>query len=181
MRRQSSIMKIWTIVAMVLAIIAMILLAGNILMSLYIKQPMDELESLKTEQRSLTENIGRLSYIQEMFDELEKSNADIKDLRGLDPDWWNVINMVSADAGLFGVKVNRMEIKSTGETPGCIMACWTNNLDNLDAWASYMGDMDGIDYVQMRDINTSVISQDKIEFQFNVVIGISQWKAEQGE
>ena len=178
MRRQSSIMKIWTIVAMVLAILAMILLAGNILLSLYIKEPMKELDRLKTEQQNITENIGRLSYIQEMFDEIESNNADIKELRGLDPDWWNVIDMTSANAGLFGIKVDRMEIVSTGETPGCKLTCWTNDLDNLKKWSSYMEGIDGIDSVQMTDINTNVISQNEIEFKFNVVIRISQWNAE---
>ncbi|MBN2884294.1 MAG: hypothetical protein JXN10_12265 [Clostridia bacterium] len=178
MRRQSSIMKIWTIVAMVLAILAMILLAANILMSLYLKEPVKELDRLKTEQQNLTVNIGRLSYVKEMFDEIEEIQADIAELRGVDPDWFFVIDSVASDAGLYGVKVDRLEITTAGENPGCVMTCWTADIENIDRWMEHIGENDGVEYVVMTNINTLVKPGNKLEFQFNAVLTIGTWKAE---
>lgn len=178
MRRQSSIMKIWTVIAMILAIIAMILLAGNILLSLYIQQPVNELESLKTEQQNITENIGRLSYIQEMFDEIEAIDTDIENLRGVDPDWSYVIDMISSNAGLYGIKVNRMEIMAGGQSTGGIMTCWTEDVENINAWSDNLEEIDGIGYVEISNIITNLMSDNKLEFQFSATIGINKWNEE---
>ena len=178
MRRQSSIMKIWTIVALVLAIMAMILLAGNILLSMYIKDPMAELDRLKTEQQNVTENIGRLAYIQEMFDEIEANNANIEKLKGLDPDWGYVIDMTSSNAGLYGVKVRRMDIVASGDNPGCILSCWTKDIENIRKWSDFINEQDGIGYVQMSDILTNVFPDNELEFQFNAILGIDKWNEE---
>ena len=178
MKRQSSIMKIWTIVAMVLMIIAMILLAGNILLSLYIKEPVAELERLKVEQQSITQNIGRLAYIKEMFDEIDANNADIDRLRGVNPDWAYVMEITTGNSGLYGIKVNRMDIAISGDAQGCILSCWTKDIDNISRWVESFDEIDAIGYVQVRDIITNVFPGNELEFQFNAVIGIDNWNKE---
>ena len=178
MRRQSSIMKIWTVIALVLAIIAMILLAGNILLAIYIQQPIDELERLKVEQQNLTEDIGRLSYIQQLFDDVEATEADIAGLRGVDPDWFYLINKTASGAGTHGIRVDRMELTTVGESPGCILTCWTSDIDNVNDWDEYLSSINGISDVQMFNIDTLAYSDDELEFIFIVFVGISKWKAE---
>ncbi len=130
-------MKIWTILALVLAILALIMLAGNILINFWLKIPVAELESLKNQNKSMTENIGRLYYIQEMFDAIELNNRIIKELSGNNPDWSYLLDE-TRDMTVYGINMSRMEIITVGEGQGCSITGNTRNVDNLNVWIKHM-------------------------------------------
>ncbi|MDX1358893.1 MAG: hypothetical protein R3232_08685 [Clostridia bacterium] len=178
LKRQSSLMRLWTIVAMVLAIIAIALLIANLLLAGFINSSVSELEQLKAENDRYTENIGRLSYIKEMFDEIEANNAEITGLRGVDPDWGFVVDSVAADAGLYGIKVDRMVITTKSDEPACTLYCWTSDIDNIDVWKEHINGLGDVNVVEITDVTTNVLSENRLEFKFTTVLGISRWKAE---
>ena len=150
LKKQSSMMKVWTILALVLAIIALIMLAGNILFNFWLKTPVAELESLKNQNKSMTENIGRLSYIQEMFDEIENNNRIIQELSGNNPDWAYLLNETSDNLTVYGLDMSRMEIVAVGEGKGCSITGNTMNVDNLNVWVKHMESLDGVESVSIR-------------------------------
>lgn len=178
LKRQSSMMRMWTIIALVLAILAMIMLAGNILFSFWLKTPVAELESLKTENKSMTENIGRLSYIQEMFDEIENNNAIINGLKGNDPEWEYLVAAVSGDLTLYGLNMSRMEIKTGGEVPGCLITGTTDDVTNLDGWMADMQELDTVGAVSLREITTQTIGDGQLVFHYEAWITIDKWNRE---
>lgn len=178
LKKQSSMMKIWTILALMLAIIALILLAGNILFNLWLKTPVAELEALKNQNKSMTENIGRLSYIQEMFDEIESNNTIIAALKGNNPDWAYLIDETSGNLTVYGINMSRMEIVAVGEMLGCQIKGVTDNVDNLSNWKAYAESLDGVEMVSLGDISTQNLSNDKLVFHFEAWITISRWNKE---
>ena len=178
LKKQSSMMKVWTILALVLAIIALILLAVNILFNFWLKTPVAELESLKSQNNNMTQNIGRLSYIQEMFDEIESNNAIIENLQGNNPDWAFLIDETSADLTVYGINMSRMEIIAVGETPGCIITGETLNTDNLDAWIAQVESLNSVDSISIGKITTEPLSGGGLVFHFEAMLTISQWNKE---
>lgn len=178
MKRQSSMMRVWTVIAVVLVVIAIALLISNLLMARAIKGPVDELEHLKTEQQHTIENIGRLSYIKEMFDEIQANNVEINNLRGIDPEWVDSMILSATDVGLYGIRVKRMALSTGSEKPNCVLTCWTDDVDNIRLWIDFIEGLEGIESVRTTDITTNVLSENTLEFQFNAVLGLSQWNAE---
>lgn len=181
LKKQSSMIKKWTLLALILTILALILLAGNILMTLYVKVPVSELESLKNENKNLTENIGRIEYIQEMFDTIELNNKLIKDIKALDPDWSYSIKESIADITLYGISVDRVEISAVGETPGCAITASTDNLDNITKWSDQARARNNISYVDISNIRTTSSSDNKLTFHFYAMVGLESWNEGEGE
>ena len=178
LRKQSSAMKRWTILAMVLAIVAFVLLAGNILFSFYLNSPVAELESLKDQNKSMTENIGRLAYIQEMFDEIENNNRTIEGLIGNDPDWSHLMDVSAGDLTLYGINISRLEITALGESPGATVKGKTYDVTNITRWVENTELQDSLGDVSLGNITTGSGSGGKLEFYFDAVIGISKWNKE---
>jgi hypothetical protein len=177
LRRQSSMMKVWTIVALVLAIIALVMLAGNILFNFWLKTPVNELESLKNQNKNMTENIGRLSYIQEMFDEIENNNRIIEGLQGNKPDWAYLLDETSGDLTIYGINMSRMKITAVGEKTGCVITGQTGNADNLNVWIAHMVSLEGIDSVSLGEITTQSSSGGLI-YHFDAEVIIASWNQE---
>lgn len=175
LKKQSSIIKMWTVVALVLTIIALVLLAGNILLSVYLKAPEDELDSLKAENANLTENIGRISYIQEMFDTIEENNRIIEGLQGEETDWGYALNEFLADITVYGIKVDRLKMIRTGETPGCTLTATTGDVGNVQKWSEQARARDNITHVNLSNIQAISGSGDNITIKFEAAIGIGSW------
>ena len=171
LKKQSSMMKVWTILALVLAIVALVLLAVNILFNFWLKTPVADLESLKNQNKSMTENIGRLSYIQEMFDEIENNNAIIASLEGENPNWAYLINETSGNLTVYGINMSRMEIATT---EGCHITGDTKNVDNLDNWLAHLETLEGIESVLLNEVTTT-LSGDELVFHFEAQIAIAKW------
>ena len=178
LKKQSSMMKVWTILALVLTIVAMVLMAGNILFSFWLETPVSELESLKDQNKNMTDNIGRLIYIQEMFDEIETNNSIIKALEGNNPDWAYLLGETSADLTLYGLNMTRMELVAVGEESGCQITGETENAENLDNWRTHIESLDGIDSILLGEITTEPLSEGRLVFHFDAWITIAQWNME---
>ena len=174
LKKQSSMMKVWTILALVLAIVALVLLAVNILFNFWLKTPVADLEALKNKNKNMTENIGRLSYIQEMFDEIENNNAIIASLEGNNPNWAYLINETSGNLTVYGINMSRMQITTSG---GCQITGDTRNVDNLDNWLAHLEDLEGIESVILSKVTTA-ISGDELVFHFEAQIAIAKWNRE---
>jgi hypothetical protein len=178
LKRQSSMMKVWTIVALVLAIIALIMLAGNILFNFWLKTPVAELEALKNQNKNMTENIGRLSYIQEMFDEIESNNRIILELQGNKPDWAYLLDETSGNLTIYGVNMSRMKIVAVGEETGCVITGQTNNADNLDVWINHMESLEGVESVSLGEITTEISPLGGLVYNFDAEVTIAKWNQE---
>lgn len=178
LKKQSSMMKMWTIMALVLAVIAMIMLAGNILFSFWLNTPVADLKSLKDQNASMTENIGRLSYIQEMFDEIENNNAIIETLMGKSPDWTYVMDETTSGMTVNGIDMSRMEIIAVGETTGCLVKGKTENTKNLDRWLAHMESLDSVESVDLGNITTQPYANGRLVFHFDAWITIAEWNKE---
>ena len=178
LKKQSSMMKVWTIMALMLAIIALVLLAGNILFNFWLQTPVAELESLKNQNKSMTDNIGRLFYIQEMFDEIEANNNIIKSLEGNDPDWAYLIDETSGDLTIYGIDMDRMEIVAVGEETGCFISGETMNADNLNFWRTHMETLGVVDSVSLGDITTEALTGGRLIYHFDALITIAKWNME---
>jgi len=181
LKKQSSMIKKWTLLALILTILALILLAGNILMTLYVKVPVSDLESLKNQNKNLTENIGRIEYIQEMFDTIELNNKLIKEIKAIDPDWSYSIKESIADITLYGISVDRVEISAVGETPGCSITASTGNLENITKWSDQARESENISYVIISNIRTASGSDNKLIFHFYAEVGLKSWNEGEGE
>lgn len=177
LKKQSSMMKVWTIMAMVLAIIALVLLAGNILFSFYLESPVAELESLKTENKNITENIGRLSYIREMFDEIENNNNTIKILKGNNPDWQYLLDETTSNAAVYGIRISRFELVASGGEPGCMISGETENIDEIKNWITSFDSKEGIMSTELGNISVSSSGGNTI-YRFDLAIGIADWNME---
>lgn len=178
LKKQSSMMKVWTILALILTIIALVLLAGNILLNFWLKTPVADLESLKEQNQSMTENIGRLSYIQEMFDEIENNNAIIATLQSNNPDWAYLINETSGNLTVYGINMSRMEIISAGEDQGCYIKGETENTNSLDDWLAHLGTLKSVESVSLGKITTESLSGGRLIFHFDAFITIAKWNRE---
>lgn len=181
LKKQSSLVKVWTLLALALTIIALVLLAGNILLAFYVKVPVDELESLKNQNKSLTQNLGRIEYIQEMFDSIEHNNDLIKDLKGLDADWSYSIVESLADITLYGIKVDNIQIGKVEGVPGCVITAWTDSLSNVSNWSDKARERDNISHVIVSDITTVSDSEDKLTFYFHADVELKSWSEGEGE
>ncbi len=181
LKKQSSIIKRWTIVALVLTIIALILLAGNILLSVYLIAPANELESLKNENQNLTENIGRISYIQEMFDTIEANNSTIENLEGTETDWAYSIDEALADITVYGISVDRLEMRKTGDAPGCKISAWSPEVANINSWLDQARERENISHVNLSNIRTVSGSGNQYTVFFDAAIGIENWTEEEEE
>ncbi len=178
LKKQSSMMKMWTIIALVMAIVASVLLVGNMLFSFYLKAPAMELESLKNENKSMTDTIGRLSYIQEMFDQIENNNRIIESLMGNNPDWAYVIETAASDLTLYGINISRMEVIAVGETQGCVIAGKTYYVDNITSWIEHAKLQSNLENITLSNISTGTGAGGKLEFHFDAVVGIAKWNKE---
>ncbi|MBN2558742.1 MAG: hypothetical protein JXB33_08320 [Clostridia bacterium] len=175
LRKQSSALKRWTLVALIFTILALVLLAGNLLFRFYLLTPVMELESLKNQNKSMTENIGRLSYIQEMFDGIEENNRIIASLKGVDPDWVYVIEQSAGNLAAYGINISRMEINAVGETPGSLIQCRTGDVANIAGWLETTGDNDALMDVSLSDISAAAGTGGRLEFHFDAYITIARW------
>ena len=181
LKKQSSIVKVWTLVALFLTVIALILLIGNILLTFYVKVPVDELESLKNENKNLTENIGRIEYIREMFDTIELNNNLIKNIKGLDTDWSYSINKSLADITIYGINVDKLQIGSVEEIPVCGISAWTDSLSNITNWSDQARETDSISYVIISNINAVSDINNKLTFSFYAEVGLKSGNEGEGE
>ncbi|MFO7611454.1 MAG: hypothetical protein R6W99_03060 [Clostridia bacterium] len=181
LKKQSSIIKRWTLMALILTIIALILLVGNILLSFYIRVPVYLLESLKTENKSLTENIGRIAYVQEMFDTIEVNTKTIESLMGIEADWAYSINEALADITIYGISVDRLEIRKSGDAPGCKISAWTSMVSNINNWINQARERENIAYVNLSNIRTVSGSGNQFTVFFDAAIGIENWTEEEEE
>jgi len=181
LKKQSSIVKIWTLLALLLTVIALVLLVGNVLLTFYVKVPVDELESMKNENKNLTQSIGRIEYIQEMFDTIELNNNLIKDIKGLDADWSYSINESLADITLYGINVEKLQIGIVEEIPVCGITAWTDSLSNISNWSDQARERDSISYVIIDNISTVSDSENKLTFYFYAEVGLKSWNEGEGE
>lgn len=184
LKKQSSIVKVWTLLALLLAVLALILLAGNILLSFYLKVPVDELERLNDENKNLTQQIGRIEYIREMFDTIELNNNIISDLRGSDADWSYSINESFADITMYGINVEKLELGKIKGSPVCSITAWTDSLSNITRWSDQALERDSISYVVIDNIDAvSTVSdlKNKLIFYFDAEVGLKSQNEGEGE
>lgn len=184
LKKQSSIVKVWTLLALILAVLALILLAGNILLSFYLKVPVDELEWLNDENKNLTQQIGRIEYIREMFDTIELNNNIISDLKGSEADWSYSINESLGDITMYGINVEKLQMGLVEGLPVCSITAWTDSLSNISNWSDQAGERDSISYVIVGNIDAvSTVSdlKNKLIFYFDAEVGLKSRNEGEGE
>lgn len=178
LKRESSIMRRWTLVAMVMSIVAVIVFLVSFMFNVYLQGPIDELDSLKVQNSLMTENISRLSYIQEMFDTIEHNNGIITTLKGKDVDWTFVFNLSSNNLTLYNISVKQIGIdaKVEGVNGTIIGQCGTIN--EMTAWAEATENLAGIDSVQLSNLKKLQLGEDESAFSFEAHLVIINWNEE---
>lgn len=178
LKRESSIMRRWTFVALILTIVALIIFLVSFMFNVYLRGPIDELNSLKVQNNLMTENISRLSYIQEMFDTIENNNGIITTLKGKDVDWTYIFNLSSNNLTLYNITVRRISIdaKVEGVNGTIIGQCGTIN--EMTAWAKATENLAGIDSVQLVNLKKLQLGEDESTFSFEANLVIIKWNEE---
>ncbi len=178
LKRESSIMRRWTLVAMIMAIVAVMLFLVSFMFNIYLQGPIDELNSLKTQNSLMTENISRLSYIQEMFDTIEHNNDIIFTLKGKDVDWVYVFDLSSNNLTLYNIAVRQISIDSKVEGVNGTIIGQCGTINEMTSWAKATENLTGIDSVQLINLKKLQLGEDKSVFSFEAHLIISKWNEE---
>lgn len=181
LQKHSSSVRRWGTVAFVLTIIALIFLAVNILLGIYVAVPANELKSLENENQILFENISKISHTQEMFEKVEVGNKIIESLRGPKINWVYSIDQALADITVYGINVDKLEIRKTGSTSGFKISANAPNIKSVNSWINHAKANENILYLNLRNVETESSSDNQFPVFFNAEIGIKNWVEEEGE
>lgn len=175
LKKESEVIRRWTLFALILAIIAMVILAGSFLFNATLKGPKSELESLIDQNSLYTDSISRLSYIEELFDATAQDKAILSDLMGSDLDWEFVYRQMSNNITLYDINVVQLVVSRVAGSPNALIIGECSSLEELIAWTNSTSDLPGIDSFDL--VETSLIDgngEDSM-FSFEVRMNINQW------
>jgi hypothetical protein len=178
LKRQSSIMRRWTLVALILTVIAIAFFMVSYLFGVYLRGPINELQGLKEENDIMTNRISRLSYIEEMFDTIEHNNVIIKRLKGNNVDWKFTYDLTTNNITLYNITVKQISIDSKASGVNGLIVAEGATIADIIAWADATRNLKDIDSVELVNLTKNTKNKEKSSFYFEANIVISKWNEE---